>query len=108
MAHSQPRLDRRGLQAAETGYQGQAGVAVATNSPGLPATLELREQVAASNLDAEAKTTLLFEIDAKISEFQSAFQQLLGLDLIASPPTPAALKAMAHFTASRPTIRRAA
>jgi len=73
-----------GLQAAETGYQGQAGVAVAHQlAPVYRQTLELREQVAASNLDAEAKTALLFEIDAKISEFQSAFQQLLGLDLIA-------------------------
>jgi LmbE family N-acetylglucosaminyl deacetylase len=77
------RIDS-GLQAAETSCQGQAGVAVAHKlAPAYRQTLELREQVATSNLDAEAKTSLLFEIDAKIGEFQSAFQQLLGLDLIA-------------------------
>ena len=77
------RIDS-GLQEAETGCQGQAGVAVAHRlAPVYRQTLELREQVAVSNLDAEAKTALLFEIDAKIDEFQLTFQQLLGLDLIA-------------------------
>jgi hypothetical protein len=77
------RIDS-GLQEAETGCQGQAGLVVAHKlAPVYRQTLELREQVAASNLDAEAKTSLLFEIDAKIGEFQSAFQQLLGLDLAA-------------------------
>jgi len=72
------------LQEAEIGCQGQAGVALAHQlAPVYRQTLELREQVAASNLDAETKTALLFEIDAKIDEFQSTFQQLLGLDLIA-------------------------
>jgi LmbE family N-acetylglucosaminyl deacetylase len=77
------RIDS-GLQEAETGCQGQAGLAVAHKlAPVYRQTLELREQVAASNLDAKAKTALLFEIDAKIDEFQPVFQQLLGLDLLA-------------------------
>lgn len=46
-------------------------------------TLDLRSKVAASSLDAESKAGLLLELDAKISEFQSALKDLLGLDLIA-------------------------
>jgi hypothetical protein len=45
--------------------------------------LNLREKLAVSNLDAAAKASLLFELDAKINQFQSAFKELLGLDLIA-------------------------
>ncbi len=44
-------------------------------------TLALRTRVAASSLDAQAKASLLFELDAKIGEFQSALQDLLGLEL---------------------------
>jgi LmbE family N-acetylglucosaminyl deacetylase len=46
-------------------------------------TLEKREKTATSNLDSQAKASLLFELDAKIKEFQEVFKQLLGLDLIA-------------------------
>ncbi len=46
-------------------------------------TLALRTKVAASSLDAEAKAGLLFELDAKIGQFQSAFKDVLGLDMIA-------------------------
>jgi hypothetical protein len=46
-------------------------------------TIHLRAQVAASSLDAHSKASLLFELDAKIDEFQSALRELLGLDLIA-------------------------
>jgi LmbE family N-acetylglucosaminyl deacetylase len=46
-------------------------------------TLDLRAQVASSDMDAEAKASLLFELDAKIDEFQLALKNLLGLDLIA-------------------------
>ncbi len=45
--------------------------------------LGLRARVAASSLDAESKSNLLFELDAKIDQFQSAFQYLLGLHLTA-------------------------
>jgi LmbE family N-acetylglucosaminyl deacetylase len=46
-------------------------------------TLELRMQVAASNLEAEGKASLLLELDAKIGQFQAALQELLGLDMAA-------------------------
>ena len=46
-------------------------------------TLDLRAKVADSNLDAQSKASLLFELDAKIAQFQSALQSLLGLDLVA-------------------------
>ena len=40
-------------------------------------------RTAASSLDAQSKASLLLELDAKISQFQSALQEILGLDLIA-------------------------
>ncbi len=46
-------------------------------------TLELRDKVAASNLDAQSKASLGFELDAKIGEFQAVMRDLLGLDMIA-------------------------
>ena len=46
-------------------------------------TLALRDKVASSSLDAQGKASLLFELDAKINEFQSALATALGLDLIA-------------------------
>ena len=46
-------------------------------------TLNLRARVAASSLDSEAKSNLLFQLDTKIDQFQDAFKQMLGLDLIA-------------------------
>ncbi len=45
-------------------------------------TLDLRAKVAASSLDAQSKGSLLFELDTKIGEFQSALQNLLGLELM--------------------------
>lgn len=46
-------------------------------------TLGLYEDVKSSRLDAARKAGLLFELDAKIEEFQAALKDLLGLDLIA-------------------------
>lgn len=40
-------------------------------------------RVAESNLDAQAKASLLFELNIKTEEFQSALKNLLGLDLMA-------------------------
>lgn len=45
------------------------------------ATLELRARVASSAL--EQKASVLFELDRKIDEFQTALGELLGLDVIA-------------------------
>ena len=48
------------------------------------ATLDLRTRVAAdTDLNAQAKASLLFELDAKISQFQRALGELLGLDVLA-------------------------
>jgi LmbE family N-acetylglucosaminyl deacetylase len=45
--------------------------------------LDLRGKVAASDLDPQAKASLLFELDTKIQQFQVALKNLLGIDLIA-------------------------
>jgi len=46
-------------------------------------TLDLYARVKQSNLDAVAKANLEFELGEKIEQFQPAFKDLLGLDLIA-------------------------
>jgi LmbE family N-acetylglucosaminyl deacetylase len=46
-------------------------------------TLDLRDRVAASSLDAKGKAGLLLELDVKIDQFQSALANILGLDLVA-------------------------
>jgi len=45
--------------------------------------LDLYARVKASDLDAEAKSDLEFELSLKIDDFQAAFRDLLGLDLVA-------------------------
>lgn len=47
-------------------------------------TLDLRKQVDAnSSLSPVAKASILFELDAKLAEFQNALRELLGLDMVA-------------------------
>jgi LmbE family N-acetylglucosaminyl deacetylase len=46
-------------------------------------TLDLYARVKQSNLDDQGKASLEFELGNKIEEFQTAFKELLGLDLIA-------------------------
>ena len=46
-------------------------------------TLDLYARVRQSNFDAQARAGLEFELGKKIEEFQIAFKDLLGLDLIA-------------------------
>ncbi len=46
-------------------------------------TLDLRGKVAGSELDAQSKASVVFELDAKIEQFQAALAELLGLDFIA-------------------------
>ncbi len=45
--------------------------------------LALRARVADSSLSSETKSNLLFQLNTKIDQFQDAFKQMLGLDLIA-------------------------
>jgi LmbE family N-acetylglucosaminyl deacetylase len=61
-----------------------SGIQVAQQlAPVYRKTLAVRERVARSNLDAQGKAGLLFELDAKIGQFQSALANALGLDMIA-------------------------
>jgi hypothetical protein len=46
-------------------------------------TLDLYARVEASDLDAEAKAGIEFELAAKIDEFERALSDMLGLDLVA-------------------------
>jgi LmbE family N-acetylglucosaminyl deacetylase len=46
-------------------------------------TLEFRAAVDESSMDGKVIASLLFELDSKINEFQSAFKNSLGLDLVA-------------------------
>jgi LmbE family N-acetylglucosaminyl deacetylase len=45
-------------------------------------TLDFRTAVAESNLDGKVISNLIIGLDTKIAEFQTAFKDLLGLDLI--------------------------
>ncbi|MDE3187777.1 MAG: PIG-L family deacetylase [Acidobacteriota bacterium] len=68
----------------DDGRKGQTGTAAAEKlAPIYRQALDLRAKVAASSLDARAKAGLLFELDAKIGQFQSALADLLGLDVVA-------------------------
>lgn len=46
-------------------------------------TIDLRRKVAGGDMDADGRASILFELDAKIGEFQTAFADLLGLNLTA-------------------------
>ncbi len=69
----------------DAGRRGQTPIEAAhalTAAYGL--TLDLRRQIDANDsLTSVAKASLLFELDAKIGEFQAALRELLGLDLVA-------------------------
>ncbi len=72
------------LQQLEAQCPCHAGLPIAKDlAPIYRQTLDLREKVSASNLDPQSKTSLLFELDAKINQFQSALANILGLDLVA-------------------------
>jgi LmbE family N-acetylglucosaminyl deacetylase len=72
------------LNSVESGCPCHPSLALAHSlAPIYRQTLDLRARVASSGLDARAKASLLFELDAKIHDFQSALSELLGLDLLA-------------------------
>jgi LmbE family N-acetylglucosaminyl deacetylase len=72
------------LKDFETKRHGLTGVAAAHQlAPIYRQTLDLRAKIAAANFDPQAKSSLLFELDTKIGQFQSALKDLLGLDLMA-------------------------
>jgi LmbE family N-acetylglucosaminyl deacetylase len=73
-----------GIRQLESKCPCHAGLPVARElAPLYRQTLALRTKVAESNLDPESRDGLLLELDAKISQFQAALKDLLGLDLIA-------------------------
>ncbi len=73
-----------GLRNVESDCREQGGVNGAKAlAPIYRETLDLYAQVEKSDLSGEAKSDLGFELGAKINEFQTAFQELLGLDVIA-------------------------
>jgi LmbE family N-acetylglucosaminyl deacetylase len=74
-------LDLKQFDAQRRGLSG--AVAAHKIAPIYRQALGLRAKVAASNLAAQAKASLLFELDTKIEEFQTALKNLLGLDLVA-------------------------
>ena len=62
----------------------KSGISVAHQlAPIYRKTLALREKVAGSSLDAQAKAGLTFELDKKIEEFQSALADALGINMTA-------------------------
>ena len=74
----------RGLREIGVQCDGGSNVAIARRlAPLYRKTLELRSKVAASEIDAQAKSALLFEFDVKIAQFEDALKDLLGLDAIA-------------------------
>ncbi len=73
-----------GLNQFESQRRSQSGTAAAHQlTPLYRQAIDLRARVAASDLDAQSKASLLFELDAKIWQFQAALRHLLGLDLVA-------------------------
>jgi LmbE family N-acetylglucosaminyl deacetylase len=73
-----------GLNTIETDCRNQAGAEGARKlAPIYRLTLDLYARVKASDLDAQSKAGLEFELAAKIDDFQAALKDLLGLDIIA-------------------------
>jgi LmbE family N-acetylglucosaminyl deacetylase len=74
----------KALEELESKCPCNSGVPVAKQlAPIYRDTLALRQKVAASTLNAQDKASLLFELDAKIDEFQSALANALGLGIVA-------------------------
>jgi LmbE family N-acetylglucosaminyl deacetylase len=73
-----------GLNEITSDCKNQSGLAAAHKLvPIYRETLDLYARVKASDLDAEAKAGLELELGEKISQFQTAFKDILGLDLVA-------------------------
>ena len=85
MAQRWPAQHRHRPDSAFTSdCKNQSGVAAAHKLvPIYRETLDLYARVKSSDLDAEAKSDLEFELGLKIDDFQTAFKDLLGLDLVA-------------------------
>jgi LmbE family N-acetylglucosaminyl deacetylase len=72
------------LKQFESECHGQPGLPDARKlAPIYRQALDLETKVKASSLEPQSKAGLLLELDTKIGQFQSAFKNLLGLDLVA-------------------------
>jgi len=72
------------LNSFEKSCKGECGVAGAHDLASIyRQALDLYARVKASDLDAESKAGLELELGAKIEQFQDAFRDLLGLDMVA-------------------------
>jgi LmbE family N-acetylglucosaminyl deacetylase len=77
------------LEKFDAEHKGQTGLAAARAlAPIYRQTLDLRQKVATSGLDAKSKADLLFELDTKIDQFQDALRLALGVDLMAFTTKP--------------------
>ena len=73
-----------GLKQFEGARHGQFGAVAAHKlAPAYRQTLDLYKQADAGSLDPQSKAGLLLELQTKIEQFQSAFKELLGLDMMA-------------------------
>src|ERR1022692_3024068 len=73
-----------GLKQFEGARHGQLGAVAAHKlAPAYRQTLDLYKQADAGSLDPQSKAGLLLELQTKIEQFQSAFKELLGLDMMA-------------------------
>jgi hypothetical protein len=73
-----------GLAKFATGRQDKTNAAQAHQLAAIyRQTLEVRERIAASEVRAGNRASLLLELDTKIEQFQDALKELLGLDLMA-------------------------
>jgi len=83
LSESLGRIDTS-LKKFDAESQGQSGVTGAHKLvPIYSLVRDLRASIAFSDLDAKAKSDLLFELDLKLDQFQSALANLLSLDLVA-------------------------
>ena len=72
------------LKQFETERRGESGTAAAHKlAPVYRQILALRKELASGNLDIQAKTSLSFELEAKIEQCETVLKNLLGLDLVA-------------------------
>ncbi len=73
-----------GLTAFTSDCKNESGIAAAHKlAPIYGETLDLYSRVTESDLNAKAKADLELELSLKIDDFQAAFRDLLGLDLVA-------------------------
>jgi hypothetical protein len=94
------------LRDFEANRRGLSGLDAAHKlTPIYRATVDIRARVhdaADGELDAQSKTSLLFELDLKIEQFQAALKNLLGLDLVAFRTGASATQAGGPFQGGSP------